>query len=115
MTTTPIPDALLESVAEAIHNAKIESCWMKSAWEERKRKEPWGKPNAASPDQPWHDVSRDQAKAAIHAVFSSPEMQSVRESLEEIEKMKVSDYETLEMAVDIARAGLATLDRMLGV
>lgn len=60
-------EGIVERMAEAIHNAKIESCYMKGVWESQKAKEPWHKKNSASPDQPWHDIARDQAQAALKA------------------------------------------------
>lgn len=56
----------IEDVARTIHEAKIKSCWPKAMQAGR---EPWDKPNSAVPDQPWHDIARDEAKAALMTVF----------------------------------------------
>jgi len=33
-------EEVVEAVARELHDAKIRSCWMKSAWDERRAKEP---------------------------------------------------------------------------
>lgn len=48
-----------------IHEAKIIECWGKSRLAERLSKEPWDKPNIASPNEPWHDVALAQARAIL--------------------------------------------------
>jgi len=55
----------VDDVAAAIHGAKIRCCWDRTAWAERRAREPWAKPNRASPNQPWHDVAIAQAEAVL--------------------------------------------------
>jgi hypothetical protein len=55
----------IDQLAAAIHDAKIRCCWDKSKWDERRKIEPWQKPNRASPNQPWHDIAIAQAEAVL--------------------------------------------------
>jgi hypothetical protein len=55
----------LDTLAAAIHDAKIRCCWDKTAWDDRRAKEPWEKPNRAAPNQPWHDFAIAQAEAVL--------------------------------------------------
>lgn len=57
-------DQLIEEVAEVIHRAKMKECW---GWMGKADLQPWQRPNAASPAQPWHDIARAQAKALLSA------------------------------------------------
>lgn len=68
---------LLERVAKAIHEAKLKECW---GWMGRTKREPWEKPNVASPSQPWHDVAYAQAKAALDASHAE-ELKAMLENL----------------------------------
>jgi hypothetical protein len=60
----------IDQLAAAIHDAKIRCCWDKSKWDERRRIEPWEKPNRASPNQPWHDIAIAQAEAVLELLGS---------------------------------------------
>ena len=50
-----------EELARILHEAKQKLCWGSV-------KEPWHKPNAASPTQPWHDIAYAQADAIAAAL-----------------------------------------------
>lgn len=65
-TDTTLPS--VDELAAVIHDAKIRYCWDKTAWADRRAKEPWAKPNRASPNQPWHDVAIAQAEAVLEAL-----------------------------------------------
>lgn len=49
-----------EKLARAIHEARIKCCYGEVG-----KKDPWEKPNPASPNQPWHDIAYAQADAVL--------------------------------------------------
>ncbi len=56
----------IDAIAEVIHDAKIRSCYFKVQWDRQRAKEPWGEDrHAGTPNQPWHDIATDQAKAVL--------------------------------------------------
>lgn len=56
----------IDALAAVIHDAKIVSCYMKHQLEAQRSKEPWGENrHAGTPNQPWHDIAIDQAKAVM--------------------------------------------------
>lgn len=58
----PHQDKRINTLAQAIHEAKIRFCWGHNYVGNR---EPWALPNASSPIQPWHDIAIEQAKAVL--------------------------------------------------
>lgn len=68
---------VVEKVARAIHESKLKTCykWMGDNYLLR---EPWDKPNPASPNQPWHDIAIPQAIDAITAYESELKVENAK-------------------------------------
>lgn len=52
-----------DEIARILHEAKMRECYMPGS--SLMDKQPWEKPNAAAPNQPWHDVAIAQAEALM--------------------------------------------------
>lgn len=63
----------IDALAARLHDAKIRCCWIKSQWDDRRSKEPWGTDrHAGTPNDPWHDIAIAQAKAALEFYEETP-------------------------------------------